>query len=236
MMGAAVRRSGDSVSASAHRVLSPRAARAAWERPLPLAFYAREPAVVAESLIGCLLLMRAGRAVVGGEIVEVEAYLGPHDAASHAVAGRTARTQHLFGPPGTVYVYRSYGVHWCVNAVTQHEGSGSAVLIRAVRPLVGHATLAARSPAESPPWEWCRGPGRLCRAMAIDRAHDGSTLTTGPLRIAAPCTPPIGSVRRTPRIGISRAVELPLRFLLAGERSVSGPRRLNDPEAARTRR
>jgi DNA-3-methyladenine glycosylase len=231
MMAAAVRRSGESSSASAHRVLSLPAARAAWERPLPLAFYAREPAVVAESLIGCLLLLRAGREVVGGEIVEVEAYLGPHDAASHAVAGRTARTHHLFGPPGTVYVYRSYGIHWCVNAVTQHEGSGSAVLIRAVRPLVGHASLASRSPAGSQPWEWCRGPGRLCRAMAIDRSHDGSALTTGGLRIAAPLASPVGPIRCTPRIGITRAVELPLRFLLAGERSVSGPRRLNAPDA-----
>jgi DNA-3-methyladenine glycosylase len=230
MVVPAVRRSGESNSESAHRVLSGAAARARWAHPLPAAFYARDPAVVAEALIGCLLLMRDGRTMCGGEIVEVEAYLGAHDAASHAVAGRTARTHHLFGAPGTVYVYRSYGVHWCVNAVTNHEGSGSAVLIRALRPLAGLTGLASRSRGGARPWEWCRGPGRLCRAMAIDKSHDGTMFTSGPLRIAAATSTSIGPIHRTRRIGITKAVDLPLRFLLAGAQAVSGPRRLTTPQ------
>jgi DNA-3-methyladenine glycosylase len=223
-------------SGSAHRVLSASAARAYWNAPLPISFYARDPVDVAQAMLGCLLLKRDGRSIIGGRIVEVEAYLGPRDPASHAVVGRTARTHHLFGAPGTVYVYRSYGVHWCVNAVTQAEGSGSAVLIRAVQPLAGLEQLATRRPDAEDAWRWCRGPGRLCGAMAIDRSLDGTGLMSGELRLSARPVALTDPIVRTQRIGITKAADWPLRFLLTGERAVSGTARQNRPHELRSAR
>jgi len=184
--------------------------------PLPPAFYDRDPAVVARQLLGQLLRMDDGEGAVSGRIVETEAYLGPHDAACHAVAGRTARTWHLFGPPGTAYVYFIYGMHWCVNAVTREAGFGSAVLIRAITPLEGLARIQQRRPAARRAADWCNGPGKVCAALGIDRTVDGTMLTgAGRLTIhAMPDDAPIddASILVGPRVGISKAVDWPLRF------------------------
>jgi DNA-3-methyladenine glycosylase len=196
---------------------------------LPHAFYARPVEQVARDLLGCTLLLRHDRHVVGGTIVEVEAYLGPHDAASHAVVGRTPRTHHLFGAPGTVYVYRIYGMYWCVNAVTHRESSGSAVLVRAIAPLVGVAHMRAHTPNAGDDDALCRGPGRLCRAVGIDRSHDGTSLVTGALRIAARREESPLDIVTTRRIGITKAADRPLRFHVAGHPAVSGTRAQNRP-------
>ena len=181
--------------------------------PLPAAFYDRDAEVVARELLGGVLRVVQDGVAVSGRIIETEAYLGPHDAACHAVAGRTARTWHLFGPPGTAYVYFIYGMHWCVNAVTREEGFGSAVLIRALEPLEGIAVMRARRPKARSDRALCDGPGKLCAALGIDRAMDGTMLTgTGPLTIHAGESVPDARVVVGPRVGISKAVEWPLRF------------------------
>jgi DNA-3-methyladenine glycosylase len=226
MPARSTRRLADSTPQAA-RSLSAADALARWRAPLAAAFYARSVETVARELLGCLLLHREGRRIVGGTIVEVEAYLGPHDPASHAVVGRTARTHHLFGAPATAYVYRIYGLYWCVNAVTEREGSGSAVLLRAVDPLVGVRAMAERTPRPVPRTELCRGPGRLCRALGIDRALDGQPFDRGALRITPPLDAAPGEVVTTARIGITQAADWPLRYLLGGHPAVSGSRRLN---------
>jgi DNA-3-methyladenine glycosylase len=181
--------------------------------PLPAAFYDRDPAAVARDLLGAVLRMDDGAGVVSGRIVETEAYLGPHDPASHSAVGRTARTWHMFGPPGTAYVYFIYGMHWCVNAVTREDGFGSAVLIRALTPLEGVARMRERRPRARNDRDLCNGPGKLCAALGITRAQDGLMLTGGsPLTICAGDRVPDAQVQVGPRIGISKAVDWPLRF------------------------
>jgi DNA-3-methyladenine glycosylase len=209
--------------------LSQHDALARWRAPLDAAFYARPVEQVARDLLGCMLLLREGRRVVGGTIVEVEAYLGPHDAASHAVVGRTARTYHLFGAPGTAYVYRIYGMYWCVNAVTDRASSGSAVLVRAVAPRVGIQAMRERTPHATSDDALCRGPGRLCRAFGIDRGQDGTSLVSGPLRIAPRRERAPVDIVTTRRIGITKAAEKPLRFHVDGQAAVSGTRAQNRP-------
>jgi DNA-3-methyladenine glycosylase len=151
-----------------------------------------------------------------GRIVEVEAYLGPDDPAAHGYRNRRTRgNTALYGPPGTAYVYRSYGVHWCFNAVTEREDFPSAVLVRALEPTVGLATMARRRGTDQPRL-LCAGPGRLCQAMGITGEHDGGSLATGAVRLlrssdAAPVTVAAG-----PRIGISQATDWPLRFVERG--------------------
>ena len=181
--------------------------------PLDAAFYDRDPAVVARELLGCVLRVVQDDAAVSGRIIETEAYLGPHDAACHAVAGRTARTWHLFGPPGTAYVYFVYGMHWCVNAVTREEGFGSAVLIRALEPLEGIEHMRERRPKARGDAQLCDGPGKLCAALGIDRAMDGLRLTGGSaITIHNGVAVPDSRVLIGPRVGISKAVDWPLRF------------------------
>jgi DNA-3-methyladenine glycosylase len=184
--------------------------------PLPAQFYDRDAAIVARELLGAVLHVRVDGAHTSGVIVETEAYLGPHDPACHAVAGRTARTWHLFGPPGRAYVYRIYGLHWCVNAVTREDGFGSAVLLRAVRPLEGLEVMRARRPRARRDRDLCNGPGKLCAAFGITRAFDGASLQSDTLAIRAGAPVPDALVAVTPRIGISKAVEWPLRFVVAG--------------------
>ncbi|MEQ1691112.1 MAG: DNA-3-methyladenine glycosylase [Gemmatimonas sp.] len=182
-------------------------------QPLPTAFYDRDPAVVARELLGAVLRLVDADGAVSGRIIETEAYLGPHDAACHAVAGRTARTWHLFGPPGTAYVYFIYGMHWCVNAVTREEGFGSAVLIRALEPLEGIDRMRARRPKARHDKQLCDGPGKLCAALGITRIFDGTSLSEGrALTIHAGESIPEHAVIVGPRVGISKAKELELRY------------------------
>jgi DNA-3-methyladenine glycosylase len=168
---------------------------------------------VAPALLGAVLRCESEDGVTSGVIVETEAYLGPHDPACHAVAGRTARTWHLFGAPGIAYVYFIYGMHWCVNAVTREEGFGSAVLIRALQPLEGLDLMRARRPKARSDRELCNGPGKLCAALGITREHDGMSLSDSVLRVHEGSRP-VGEMVIGPRVGISKAVEWPLRFRL----------------------
>lgn len=191
-------------------------------RCLPRSFYARDTVRVARALLGCVLETRVRGAVTAGRIVEVEAYVGPHDPAAHGFGNRrTERNAGLFGPPGTAYVYFIYGMHWCVNAVTERDGYPAAVLIRALEPVAGLATMRRRrrTPDDR---RLCAGPGRLCQALGITGVLNGVALDHGPLRILRAAGP---SVRRsvTPRIGITRAADWPLRFLVAGSPWTSRP-------------
>jgi DNA-3-methyladenine glycosylase len=157
---------------------------------------------------------------VGGRIVEVEAYDG--DEASHAYRGPTPRTTAMFGAPGRLYVYRSYGVHWCMNIVCRPPGQAAAVLIRALAPTHGVETMKDRRSTDDLQ-RLCSGPGRLTEALGINGSHDGSDLRAAPFLLVPP-SEPVEWVA-TPRVGITRAAELPWRFVERGTRSASrGPR------------
>ncbi len=182
---------------------------------LPRAFYDRDPALVARELLGMQLAVRdAGGATLLARIVETEAYLGPHDPACHAVVGRTRRTEHLHGPPGQAYVYLIYGMHWCLNAVTLPDGIGSAVLLRAVEPIGDLGPLRRRRPAARRDRDLTNGPGKLCAAYDITGALDGTSLQRGAVRILRGDAVPDAAVAVSPRIGITRAAEWPLRFFV----------------------
>ena len=188
---------------------------AAFRSPLPASFYDRDPTIVARELLGAVLRVERDGIVASGRITETEAYLGPHDPACHAVAGRTARTWNLFGPPGIAYVYFVYGVHWCMNAVTREEGFGSAVLIRAIEPIEGIDFMRVRRPKARREIDLANGPGKLCAALGIDRSMDGLPLTGdegSPITIHAGPAVPDEAVVVGPRVGISKAVDWPLRF------------------------
>ena len=189
-------------------------------RPLPPSFYDRPTEEVARELLGAVLEHRTGEGTVRGRIVETEAYLGPHDPACHAAAGLTARTRTLHGPPGQAYVYFIYGMHWCFNAVTREEGHGSAVLIRAVEPISGLELMRRRRDVERDV-DLTSGPARLCDAFGIGREQNGVRLDRGPLRILSGPQLPDEDVLVTPRIGIRKAADWPLRFLVKGNRFVS---------------
>ena len=186
------------------------------QHALPATFYDRDPALVARELLGMhLAVIRPDGSTLCARIVETEAYLGPNDPACHAVVGRTARTEHLHGPPGRAYVYRIYGMHWCLNAVTLADGIGSAVLLRAVEPLGDVAPLRMRRLAARRDRDLTNGPGKLCAAYDITRAMDGTSLQSGPIQIRHSNGVPDAQVRVSPRIGITRAADWPLRFLVA---------------------
>lgn len=174
-------------------------------------FLARDAVTVARGLIGATLLVEG----VGGVIVETEAYT-PDDPASHAFRGRTKRNAAMFGPPGLAYVYRSYGMHWCLNVVCDAPDVGAAVLIRALAPTQGLETMAARRGGASP---LAAGPGRVCQALGVTGAHDGLPLAAPPFRLLAREGEP--AIVAGPRIGISKAVERPWRFGLAGSPHLS---------------
>ncbi len=173
-------------------------------------WFARDADVVAAELLNTVLSVAVGDAVVSGRIVETEAYL-PDDPASHTFNGPTARNRVMFGPAGHLYVYLSYGIHRCANVVTGDVGSGQAVLIRAVRPIEGIALMRTRR--ARPDRELCDGPGKLCQALGIDLVDDGADLLGGSHvsivddGTAPPTHPVVG-----PRVGISKAVDAPLRF------------------------
>jgi DNA-3-methyladenine glycosylase len=191
--------------------------------PLSVEFFARDADLVARELLGCRLVSTIGEEYVAGEIVETEAYVGPDDEASHAHRrfGVTARNAPMFGAPGLAYVYRIYGVHWCVNAVTGESGYGAAVLIRALRPLQGLEAMRSRR-AGRLDRDLARGPANLCRALGIDGTYNLHPLDSPPLWIEAGLPQPDHSIARGPRIGISRATGLPLRFWVRGSPWVSG--------------
>jgi DNA-3-methyladenine glycosylase len=176
-------------------------------------FFARSVHEVAPDLVGVTLLVDG----VGGTIVEVEAY-DHEDPAAHGYRGRTARNASMFGPPGHAYVYRSYGIHWCLNLVCEEEGAASAALLRALEPTQGLDAMRARRGLDDPRL-LCAGPGRLCQALSVTREHDGLALDEPPFRLEAR-TEPIEVVAGT-RVGITRAAELPWRYALAESRYVS---------------
>lgn len=179
--------------------------------PLPRSFYDRDTELVARELLGMLLVHRVGGLLRVGRIVETEAYLGPHDLAAHSARGRTPRTEVMFGPPGHTYVYLIYGIHHCMNVVTESEGHASAVLLRALEPV---ENLTANT----------KGPGLLCKAMGINRTHSAADLIGGDLFVARPQKLGEFEVVARPRIGVAYAGEWaakPLRFLIRGNPFVS---------------
>ena len=157
---------------------------------------------------------------VGGVVVEIEAY-APDDPASHSYRGRTARNATMFGPPGHLYVYRSYGVHWCANIVCSEDGVGSAVLLRALEPTMGVDEMRARRGRDDVSL-LCAGPGRLCQALGITGEHDGLALDREPLAVHAPIE--AAEIVVGPRIGITQARDQPWRYTLRSSPFVSRPR------------
>jgi DNA-3-methyladenine glycosylase len=176
--------------------------------------FSRSVHEVAPELVGATLLVDG----VGGTIVEVEAYDGD-DPASHGFRGETQRNRSMFGPPGHAYVYRSYGIHWCLNLVCDEPGRAEAVLVRALEPTDGLEAMRARRGGQPDDRLLCAGPGRLCQALGITSAHDGLPLDRAPFELRA--APPGVEVVRGPRIGLTRAVEEPWRYALAGSRYLS---------------
>ena len=171
----------------------------------------------APALVGWTLLVDG----VGGRIVEVEAY-AQDDEASHSFRGPTRRTSVMFGDPGHLYVYRSYGLHWCANVVCEERGRGAALLLRALEPTHGLDVMSARRGLDDPRL-LCSGPGRLTQALGITSEHNGADLREPPFELLPPIEPV--AVERTPRIGISRAVDEPWRYVEAGTSWSSRARR-----------
>jgi DNA-3-methyladenine glycosylase len=182
-------------------------------RKLPRAFYDRDTIVVARELLGKLLVHRSRGVKLVGRIVEVEAYLGPHDLAAHSAKGLTERTRVMFGPPGRAYVYFIYGMYHCMNVVTERAGHASAALIRAVEPV---KNIAGRT----------QGPGLLCRAMNIDKRLNDHDLLSDDFYIAAPGEPAPFTIVKRPRVGVDYAghwARRHLRFYIKGSPLVSRP-------------
>jgi DNA-3-methyladenine glycosylase len=182
-------------------------------RRLPRRFYDRDTILVARELLGKYLVHVTGGIERVGRIVETEAYLGPHDLAAHSARGLTPRTRVMFGPPGHAYVYLIYGMHHCLNVVTEPEGHASAVLLRAIEPVRNVTGRTA-------------GPGLLCRAMGVDRRLNGHDLLSPDLYIGAPSTPEPITIIRRPRVGVDYAgvwAKRQLRFYIKGNSHVSRP-------------
>jgi DNA-3-methyladenine glycosylase len=193
---------------------------------LPPSWYARPAEQVARDLLGTVLVSTVGDVETSGRIVETEAYVGPHDDASHAAAriGRTVRNEAMFGAPGTAYIYRIYGIHWCLNLVTDDIGFPAAVLIRAVEPLSGIAIIRARRAAGQkhlPDTALAAGPGRLAQALAITGDLNAHPVDRPPLVVLPGDPPGTQDIAAGPRIGITRAADLPLRFWIRDSRHVS---------------
>lgn len=200
-------------------------------KPLPRAFYNRDPRIVARAVLGKVLVRRWRDKLLAGRIVEVEAYLGFGDLAAHSAAGKTARNEVLFGPPGHAYVYFVYGAYYCLNFSCLPEGNAGCVLVRALEPLAGLAQMARNREIELPPDPTPRqlralasGPGRLCDALAITRARDnGKDLTTAASDLyVADDGYGRAKVQATTRIGITKDEHHPLRYVITGNPFVSG--------------
>ena len=190
-------------------------------RVLPREFYHRETEVVTRELLGTILECETDDGAASGIIVETEAYLGQHDLACHAAVGRTARTEHLYGPPGISYVYFIYGMYWCFNAVTREEGAPSAVLVRALEPLDGLALMHKRRPRIKNTVDLTNGPGKLCTALGITGALTGKSLQRKPLVIREGEPVADDRVEVTARIGITKSADWPLRYIVRGSKYVS---------------
>jgi DNA-3-methyladenine glycosylase len=178
-------------------------------------FFARSVHKVAPDLIGATMLFNG----VGGIIVEVEAYHHT-DPAAHSYVGRTERNAVMFGPPGYLYVYRSYGIHWCMNFVCEEDGSASAVLIRAIEPTQGLAKMKKRRGVDEIR-QLCSGPGKVCQALGVTRAHNALALDEKPFQLFA--REAAVKIVRGPRIGITKAVDKPWRYGLKGSKFLSKP-------------
>ncbi len=188
---------------------------------LPVAFFKRPAEVVAAELLGMVIVSSVGGEISEGIIVETEAYLGYDDPASHGyLHRRNARNAALFGPPGTWYVYLSYGMHWCSNLVCQEIGLASAVLLRAAQPVKGLSVMRRRR-GGVPDRQLCSGPGKLCQALGIDRGLDGAQMADSQVIVRPPQRREEIAVTVTPRVGITKAADWPLRFHLAGSPWVS---------------
>lgn len=203
--------------------MRPEGALPSGTRVLERAFYARDPRVVGPALLNKVLAVGDGRA---GRIVEVEAYCGPEDPAAHSYRGMTARNATMFGPAGHLYVYFTYGLHHCCNAICGDVGEGVGVLIRALEPVRGVEAMRAERPRARRDADLCNGPGKLTQALGIDLRHDGADLVEGDRGIVivddgmAPPKRPVA----TPRIGIREAAELPWRWHVPAHAHVSkGP-------------
>jgi len=190
---------------------------------LPREFFSRDPVSLARDLLGRILFSRTAEGLLAGRIVETEAYTGGTDPASHAYRGPTARNAVMFGPAGHAYVYFSYGMHYCLNVTAERRGHPGAVLLRALEPLAGIELMRARGD-RGPEARLLGGPGKIGRAFGLTLQDNGRDFTRGPLGISAGLPVPDRQVAASPRIGISRAVELPYRFAVIGSRSVSGRR------------
>jgi DNA-3-methyladenine glycosylase len=186
-------------------------------KPTDRGFYARSVHEVAEDLIGCVIRHEGA----AGRIVEAESY-HQSEPACHAYAGVTPRTETLFGPPGVAYVYRSYGIHACLNTVCEEEGVGAAVLIRALEPVEGEALMRARRGLDRPE-DLCSGPGKLTQALGIWLDRNGSPLHGGPIEVLPRAEDEAPRIVRGERIGITKAADLPWRFCDADSRHVSRP-------------
>jgi DNA-3-methyladenine glycosylase len=201
---------------------------AAGIQPLERSFFARNPRSVARGLLGKVLVRDAGKLRLTARIVEVEAYLGENDPAAHAAVGNTARTSVLFGPPGYAYVYFIYGNHYCLNVSCERDGKAGSVLFRALEPLLGIEEMAqARKVVISGPRDLIRltsGPGRLAEAFGITRVRDNGTDLTSPISglWIGKDSFHQGSIRISPRIGITQAADRRLRYFLARNPFVSG--------------
>jgi DNA-3-methyladenine glycosylase len=193
---------------------------------LDASWYARPADVVARELIGAVIVSTIDEVETAGRIVETEAYIGPHDDASHAAAriGRTRRNDAMYGVPGTAYVYRIYGIHWCLNVVTDRVDFPAAVLIRAIAPLHGIEHMRVRRShgrTLMPDTALASGPGRLAAALGIAGVHNAHPLDRFPLRIVAGARVDEAAIARGPRIGITRAADWPLRFWESGSAWIS---------------
>lgn len=184
-----------------------------------------ESRALARALLGCILVRDGDEGVTSGRIVETEAYL-PRDPACHAHTGKSERNATLFGPPHRAYVYQIYGRSYCFNLSSEPDGEGAGVLVRAVEPMQGIELMQKRRASERVR-DLCRGPGRLCEAFAIDRSFDGIDLFAQPQLWLAADGARSPRVRRSPRIGVTRAPDRRLRFYAVGNPYVSGAARLN---------